>query len=437
MLEIAVAATLWGRKENVLVLCAPATLSDLYHVINTTLDAVMRDTCLPAQRAALRQTDYAFTAEAIQVLVAAPASASPVGSAGAPPPFRWRPLLAIGQVHHACQLFVFSDATGALIHGSDRDSELLPEARRVAPLGHVPQLLVVTDPRMSPRRRQLAGGAGAASSSPAAADGGDRPSFSMGPASPVSPASPALLPNRPQSLASSSSSSRGQRASPGAVHRAVSPTATSRAGTAPSHNTSSSRQPTAAAGAGASPPRAGSRPAAPLDEATVLCCAKGVFALLTSPPAFDTLDTAMLREWLLAVGIDFAQWEDPEFDFLASAALTAQHWPRLAWRDWLTFAARYPATVATLAVRYCREEALLPPPASPTPQLRTVSPERSPGVGSGQRQRHVAERLYSGLASVATAKDRRLGIYDPHLQESPNVQAAWELSTSRGSPRLR
>ena len=157
-------------------------------------------------------------------------------------------------------------------------------------------------------------------------------------------------------------------------------------------------------------------PSVALDASTVLCCAKGVFAQLTSAPGYDTLDTSILREWLVAVGIDLTHWDDPEFDFLSSPALTAQYWPRLSWRDWLIFAARYPATVATLAVRYCQEDQLTAPPASPMPQLRNISPERSPGVSSGHRQRHVAERLFSGLASISTAKDRRMGLYDSHIQ---------------------
>ena len=160
-----------------------------------------------------------------------------------------------------------------------------------------------------------------------------------------------------------------------------------------------------------------------LSEAAILRCAQGVFARLSGPPIFDALDTTMLRSWLQAVGVDFSLWDDPDFDFLASAALTAAHRPTLYWREWLIFAARYPATVALLAVRYCKESDIVPP-VSPVPQLREQSPLRV--STPSQRQRRVSERLYSGLACIATAKDRKLNLYDPTAG-----------SPTAGSPRRR
>lgn len=153
-----------------------------------------------------------------------------------------------------------------------------------------------------------------------------------------------------------------------------------------------------------------------------------------------TCSAVLLSRLLNAVGVNLAHWNDPSFAFLASAALCVAR-PAMPPAEFLAFSRAYPSLVK-LMHRYLLErygngiDQISNSASKSSPQRRTWSPPRatsSPGrTSSGsqpreespprrggsaaspnRRQHSVSARLSAGLASIPTAKDRKLSVYDP------------------------
>lgn len=224
---------------------------------------------------------------------------------------------------------------------------------------------------------------------------------------------------------------------PSASHRDVTPSRASRGSTTPNRRLSSSpRSHTSSQITQSSAPHSGD------SDAILLRFLVSHGAPSSSPPRRDsghpeTCSAVVLSRLLNAVGVNLDQWSDPAFAFLASSGTTAAR-PQMLVTEYKKFCRAYPSLIKLmhrhLLERYGnglhnvgahelrratpgfeRRDWSPPrngtsPPAATGSQPREESPRRQ---ASPQRQHSVSARLSSGLASIPTAKDRKLRIYDP------------------------
>jgi hypothetical protein len=150
----------------------------------------------------------------------------------------------------------------------------------------------------------------------------------------------------------------------------------------------------------------------------------------SSPTGQRVCSAVLLSRLLHAVGVNLDNWSDPSFAFLASTGLVATR-PQILVTEYRSFCQAYPSLVKLmhrhLLERYgnglhsltggspragSADRRDWSPPRTPTTsQPREESPRRAAPYPA--RQHSVSARLSSGLASIPTAKDRKLRIYDP------------------------
>jgi hypothetical protein len=123
------------------------------------------------------------------------------------------------------------------------------------------------------------------------------------------------------------------------------------------------------------------------------------------------LDAVKLRDVMLSLAIDYSCWVDAEFDYLRSPQETeARRW--MSPDQWFSFAEHYPHLTVLVAKRLLSLETAVAQEHSSSHGVGShMSPQRAL-LSPAERQRHVCERLYMGLASIPTAKDRSLDLYE-------------------------
>lgn len=163
-------------------------------------------------------------------------------------------------------------------------------------------------------------------------------------------------------------------------------------------------------------------------------------------------ESIVLSRLLKSVGVNLERWRDEAFSFLRDERTAFDYHPELSYFEFFEFASIYPSLVKLLqrfVTRHYRpgsssqDESLSlersaespsrsPPRSSPSPssprqpggylsdapnassQRKDISPPRgSPMRTPTIRQQSVCCRLSQGLASIATAKDRKLRVYTP------------------------